>query len=775
MQPDGKRYHGDVDHQFKVWLPYEEDRHGRELTVSAWSARSDTFVPADQFCGCCEYRAHKRHEYMVYECLGHEPGGMAEAEEAGEQPAGGVPAREEVEPMAVPAAPVDRWDFDAGVGAWIRTHEVERYTLFVPTTLFAGTPELDSLGDAAEVKRRFKDGTEEVERYAWRDPLLESGTADPWTGRTLFFLKGGDPEVIGAPVRRRLRAKEEAGAPASGSDQVPKELQEVIVHEGVDHPGLSQLLSASGIERAKLIQAQRACRDCAVYQLAALCRYAERDVRQALVRFRKQAPELWPEKLKLDTVLRKAEKFEVVEGVLYRLVYDAKDGEIQRRCCVPTGRWGMFEFPGRGQKPLGFRERLLLHYHNSDVGGHPGRERTCEMLERDWWWPGMFEDVRRWCARCEVCAMEQGVSGVSTWARTEFYSRPFQVLQFDLISCRDPTDPGPAKYVLTVICCFSRWCWLIPIGRDTSENIANALLYRVFLNLAMFPTVLRSDNGSPFVSEAVARLNKTLEIKHVLGSVYHPQSQGMVERMHKTVNAVVRKILDEHKQDWEQRLPFAEAILRMSPMAVLGGRSPYEVVTGIRPKLPAALDMASSVQAISVDEYSISLVKCFQEMYADIQRAQEREVEKRENTLKGHISAELQVGDVVLVKRTPDSKSEVPRRFQSKTYPLLCRAKKKINVSTAVLEDLADPRAVLPFNERQHAERLVRVELPALALASGQPRMLETANADADTWTRWRIERFAVDGRVKLACQEEGQEGRVEWRDLSTTRYRWVQ
>ena len=36
-------------------------------------------------------------------------------------------------------------------------------------------------------------------------------------------------------------------------------------------------------------------------------------------------------------------------------------------------------------------------------------------------------------------------------------------------------------------------------------------------------------------------------------------------------------------------IPFAECILRRSPMADLGNRSPYEVVTGLKPKMPAAM------------------------------------------------------------------------------------------------------------------------------------------------------------------------------------------
>ena len=54
-------------------------------------------------------------------------------------------------------------------------------------------------------------------------------------------------------------------------------------------------------------------------------------------------------------------------------------------------------------------------------------------------------------------------------------------------------------------------------------------MVKVMLGMAMFPVVWRSDNAKEFVAEVVAEMNKMLEIKHVTGAAYHPQSQGMVE------------------------------------------------------------------------------------------------------------------------------------------------------------------------------------------------------------------------------------------------------
>jgi hypothetical protein len=148
--------------------------------------------------------------------------------------------------------------------------------------------------------------------------------------------------------------------------------------------------------------------------------------------------------------------------------------------------------------------------------------------------------------------------------------------------------------------------------------------------------------------------------------------------------------------------------------------------------------------------------------------------EKRELTAKGRITAELRVGDVVLVKKEADEKAAGPVRFQAKTYPELCRVKRKINVHTFEVEDLADPEAALPFSGMQNADRLIKVELPVLDIDGAQPRSLETLEDDGETWRRWKVESFAVDGRVKLTSVTEVEGGYLRWVDLGSVCYRWV-
>ena len=84
-------------------------------------------------------------------------------------------------------------------------------------------------------------------------------------------------------------------------------------------------------------------------------------------------------------------------------------------------------------------------------------------------------------------------------------------------------------------------------GSDTRQVgglVGRALLERVILDTAMFPTVVRSDRAKEFTGSVLAYINSQLEIRHVLGSSYHPQSQGVVERMHRTMKSIGKALAE---------------------------------------------------------------------------------------------------------------------------------------------------------------------------------------------------------------------------------------
>jgi len=49
------------------------------------------------------------------------------------------------------------------------------------------------------------------------------------------------------------------------------------------------------------------------------------------------------------------------------------------------------------------REEILKKNHNSVDVGYPGQQRMLELLKRNYWWPGLKEDVKKYVQECFRC------------------------------------------------------------------------------------------------------------------------------------------------------------------------------------------------------------------------------------------------------------------------------------------------------------------------------------------------------------------------------------
>ena len=95
---------------------------------------------------------------------------------------------------------------------------------------------------------------------------------------------------------------------------------------------------------------------------------------------------------------------------------------------------------------------------------------------------------------------------------------------------------------------------------------------------------MRSDRGSALTGKVVEELNRLLKITHRLGSAYHPQAQGYIEARHKPIQSVLRAYAASMPETWATYVKFAQWALRCIPREDRMGRSPYEIVTGLKPQ-----------------------------------------------------------------------------------------------------------------------------------------------------------------------------------------------
>ena len=360
---------------------------------------------------------------------------------------------------------------------------------------------------------------------------------------------------------------------------------------------------------------------------------------------------------------------------------------------------------------------------------------------------------------------------MSAWTRTTLYSRPFRALQFDTVAM-----PAAENYhhVLTVICLFSRWCWIIPIEKRSGEEIGAALLHHVFGPFNIYPAILRSDNAKEFIGEVVAYINRRLEIHHITGATYHPQAQGAVERLHRKINSFISTLSEQiGGNDWLDWIPFAVGHFRGMKMAALGGRSPMEVVMGIQPVMPAMMRAGLPVTEVAPSEYIEQLLKYLKETHEKVRAFARSEKEYHEGQSKGTASGEtLEVNDLVVMRRAGGDKPHGQTRFVGKTDGEIYVIDQKLGSNTYRLRTLlGDERQTLksPW-DRVHGDRLVKLDLPEFEAGLPSGQLGVEIELDGE-WLQGTVTRAAVDGRLEVlfAGADHGR-----WLDLTKHRYRWT-
>lgn len=153
---------------------------------------------------------------------------------------------------------------------------------------------------------------------------------------------------------------------------------------------------------------------------------------------------------------------------------------------------------------------------------------------------------------------------------------PFKHLVMDYI------DMGKTirkhRYVLVVVDRFSRWVEACPSPGPDSETVIQFFTREILPRFGI-PEVVSSDNGKAFVEKTWNKIMQALGIKRRLGCVYHPQSQGMVERANGILKAKIAKICASSNLNWLDALPIALMHMRSQKNRITH-LTPHEMLTG---------------------------------------------------------------------------------------------------------------------------------------------------------------------------------------------------
>ena len=96
-------------------------------------------------------------------------------------------------------------------------------------------------------------------------------------------------------------------------------------------------------------------------------------------------------------------------------------------------------------------------------------------------------------------------------------------------------------------------------------------------------TVLLSDNGSGYISHQFNEYLRLVGIRHITASPFHPQTNGKIERYHRTLKGGITLLPYEMPSDLKEAIRgFIEYYNYQRYHEGLGNVTPYDVYTGRR-------------------------------------------------------------------------------------------------------------------------------------------------------------------------------------------------
>jgi cleavage and polyadenylation specificity factor subunit 1 len=209
--------------------------------------------------------------------------------------------------------------------------------------------------------------------------------------------------------------------------------------------------------------------------------------------------------------------------------------------------------------PLSHRRQFFEAVHGL---AHPGMRATRRLLAARGVWQGMNKDVNAWCRDCQHCARakvhKQPAAAV---VAIPVPQQRFAHVHLDIVGPL-PTSVSGERFVLTMIDRTTRWLEAVPLSSIEAATCAEAFISSWVARFGV-PAQLTSDQGRQFTSAVWARVCQLLGVLHVTTTAYHPQSNGMVERVHRQLKDALRARLAA--SDWPQHLPWVLLGLRAAP------------------------------------------------------------------------------------------------------------------------------------------------------------------------------------------------------------------
>ena len=211
-----------------------------------------------------------------------------------------------------------------------------------------------------------------------------------------------------------------------------------------------------------------------------------------------------------------------------------------------------------------------------------------------------------------------------------------------------PTTRRGKKYIISLTDVLSKFVVTKAVRDCTSTTAVEFLVNDVILKYGT-PTCILTDNGSHFTAQLMEQLFQRMGVTHLYSTVYHPQTNGQIERFNSTMDGKIAALCNDQRTNWDEVLPYVTFNYNTSVHATTK-QVPFEMMHGRRATLPC--DQQADIVSLEIDPEHQNKIKEYLEGIAGEARKNILENQRR---YKARYDAyrqdwSLKINDLVLVK-----------------------------------------------------------------------------------------------------------------------------
>ncbi|MBW0512019.1 hypothetical protein O181_051734 [Austropuccinia psidii MF-1] len=218
---------------------------------------------------------------------------------------------------------------------------------------------------------------------------------------------------------------------------------------------------------------------------------------------------------------------------------------------------------------------ILHECHDSVAAGNLSEERTLEREKTCSWWPNWKKYVSEYFQTCDRSQKENRATGKKFGMMVQIQEPkyPWEIVHMDWVTALPPGGDRSYNACLVLVDRYRKTPMFLPFHKhDTAMDTAIMIWNKFISHTGSFQNII-SDRDPKFTSALWTNLHNFFRKKLSFSTAYHPQTDGLAERIIQTLEDMIRRLSLE--------LAYITSIHSST------GKTPEMLEKGWNPRLPS--------------------------------------------------------------------------------------------------------------------------------------------------------------------------------------------